>query len=93
MLSEEFHRGGRIFDSFPYIEALIKRKCLLPIGFRLVSQLNSRFLSPKEIGTQRDEAMRRMPITNAAHVFIDAKDFLQDDDAWTKPARRHREIS
>src|SRR5215510_180114 len=93
MFAQEFRSRRRIFDSFPKVEILIKLKCFLQLSFRFVSQLDARLLPPKEIGTNRHDSMRGIPITHLPHVSVDAKDFLQDDYSRTITARRQRKVT
>ena len=93
MLAQEFNGRGRILDRFCKVEALIKLKCLLPFRFGLIGQFNSRLLPPKQIRTDGDKSVRGIPITNLPHVGVDAKDFLQHDNARAITAGGQREIT
>ena len=68
-------------------------KCFLPFGLRLVSDVDAAFLSPEEIGTNRHESVRRIPVADIAQVLIDPEYFLQDDNAGTVTAGGQSEIS
>src|SRR6266567_9015714 len=92
MLAQKFQRGRGILDGFCFIEALIERECFLPFGFALVSHIDAALLSPEQIGTDGYESVRRIPIANIAHVFVHAKDFLQDNDAWAKATGRQSHV-
>src|SRR5580765_6719440 len=92
MSAQKFNCGGGILDSLRFIQALIKRESLLPFRFRLIGHIDAAFLAPKQIGTNRHEAMRRIPVADLPHVLIDAKDFLQDDDAWPITAGRQSDM-
>src|ERR1051326_2560928 len=81
MLPQEFGSDRRVLHSFREVEPLIKLKSLLPFRFGLVSQLNSRFLAPKKVGTDRHKSVCCIPVTHLPHVLVNAKDFLQHDDA------------
>src|SRR5437763_596584 len=92
MFTQKIHRSRRVFDSFGFVETLIKLKGFLPFGFALVSHVDAAFLPPKQIGTDRDKATRRVPVAGVTHELIDAEDFLKDDDAGTVAARRQSKI-
>src|SRR5205814_1244464 len=92
MFTQKIHRRRRIFDSFGFIKSLIQLKRLLPFGFALVSHVDAAFLPPKQIGTDRDKAVRRVPVAGVTHELIDAKDFLKDDDAGTIATRRQSDV-
>src|SRR2546423_12616133 len=91
MLSQKVHGGGRIFDGLSFVQTLVKLDCLLKVIIA-VRQLDAPLLTPKQIWTNRDKAMRRVPICDAAQKFIHAKNFLQHDDARAKAARRQRHV-
>ena len=93
MLSQKLDRSRGILNCFHFIEALIKREGSLPFRFRSVGQLNAGFLSPKQVGANRNEAVRRIPIADSAHIFVDAEDFLQHDDARTVATRGQSHVS
>jgi hypothetical protein len=59
----------------------------------LVRDVDASLLPPKQIGTDCDKSMRRIPIAHVAHELINAKDFLQHDHAWTIATGRQREVS
>jgi hypothetical protein len=92
MLTQELHRGGRVFYRLRFIESLIKLKRFLPFSFRFVSNIDAGLLPPKEIRADGDKPVRRIPITNITHDLIHAKNFLQDDDAWPETAGRQRQV-
>src|SRR5437764_6519054 len=91
MFAKKFNRGGRIFDSFGFIETLIELYRFLKVSIA-VRQLHAPLLPPKQIGTDSDKTVRCVPISDAAQEFVDPKYFLQDNDAWPEARRRQRDV-
>ena len=91
MFAEKFNRGGRIFNGSAFIQTLIELYSPLRVSIA-VRQLYAALLSPKQIGTDRHESARRVPVGDAAQEFIDAKNLLQDDDAWAEARRRQCDV-
>src|ERR1051325_6512391 len=92
MFAQGFSGGGRIFDSFREVETLIKLKGFLPFRFGLIGQHNYPLLAPKQVRTDGHKSPRRVPITHLPHVGVDAKDFLQHDNARAVATGRQSEI-
>src|SRR5437762_7901886 len=92
MTSQKLDRGGRIVNSLCLIQALIKRKCLVPIWGILVAQFDTALLPPEQVRAQRDKAMRRIPVSHTAHICVDTKNLLQHDDSRPRTAWWDREV-
>ena len=92
MLAQEFKRGRCILNRLHFIKSLVELKRSLPSGFRLIGQFNAPLLSPKQVGTNRDKPVRRIPVANVPQEFIDAKDFLQDDNARSVTSGGQRRV-
>ncbi len=90
MLSQKLERRRGVFDCFRLIEFLVKLESLVSIFLR---QLNAALHAPEQVGTQRDETVRGVPVGNAAHMIVDAEDLLKHDDAWPITARRQGKIT
>src|SRR5260370_6211273 len=93
MFAQKVDGRRRVLNCLRLIETLVERECSLPFRFCLISQLNAWLLPPKQIRTKRDKSMCGVPVTNLAHVFIDAKDFLQDDNARAIGARGQSKVA
>src|SRR6185503_1955034 len=89
--TQEFKRSGGVFDGFVFVDLLVKLDCFLPV-VAFVCELDVALDSPEEIGAESDEAVRGVPVGDAAHVGVDAEDFLEHDDAWAIAAWGHGEI-
>ena len=78
--------------AFVFVDLLIKLDSFVPV-VAFVGELDSAFDSPEKIRTERDKAMRCIPVGDTAHVAVDAKDLLQHDDAWSIATRGQGKIA
>jgi hypothetical protein len=85
-------RQGRcgVFNRFGLVQAVIKLEGFVPIVLR---QLNPAFLPPEKVRAQRDEAVRRIPVSNTADELVNSKDLLEYDYTGTISTRRQGKIS
>src|SRR5204862_6904074 len=91
-LAQKFQRRCSIVDGLVDVETLIKLKRLLPLSLALIRQFNTGLLAPEQIRANRHEPARRVPVGNDAQKLVDAKNFLQDDNARSVTARGQSEI-
>src|SRR5690349_16119414 len=92
MLSQKVERGGGVFNGLRLIDLLIKLDGFLPV-VAFVSQLDTGLDAPEQIRHERDKAMRGVPVSDVAQILIDAKDFLEHDDAWSITTRRQCQVT
>ncbi len=90
--TQKLERRRRVFDGFVFVDLLIKLDRFVPV-VAFVGELHAAFDAPEQIRTERDEAVRRVPVSNAAHVAVDAEDLLEHDDAWSITARGQGKVA
>src|SRR5689334_8279224 len=90
MLAQKLERSSGVFDRLRLVESLVEIDRLVPL---VTTQLDVTLHAPEQVGTQRDKPVRRVPISNAAHVFVDAEYLLKHDDAWSITTRGQSKIT
>ncbi len=83
---------GGILDRLIGVEALIIAERLVEIGLG-IAELNARLHSPEQIRREHHIAFLGVIVGDFAHRGINAKDFLQQQDAGTRSRCRNRQIS
>ena len=74
--------GFDVGDACFGIEFAEKLEGFFQFFFGLIGDVDARLDAPEEIGAEGDEALSSEIIGDIAHDFIDAENFLNDEDAW-----------
>src|SRR5215213_1611788 len=92
MLSQKRDGRSRVLYGLRLVNLLVKLDGLVPV-VAFIGELDVALDAPKQIGNERDKAVRRVPAGNLAHETVDSENLLEHDDAWSISTRRQRKVA